>query len=125
MYARAFLVAVSRDHGAAEDSARWSAEARRAAPWQRARRRQAEHHAAEAEQRAGEAGIDFAPLPRPRAGLRAPDRAARQRLGRRMPPPGSPVPGSFGVLSRRRSAQPSGPPASQSVMPDGGGVGAL
>ena len=125
MYSREFLVSVSRDRAAAEESARCRAEARRAAPWQRGRRRQAEHRAAEAERRAVEAGIDFARLPRPPAGLRAPDRSARQRLGRRMPPPDAPVPGGLGALLRRKPAKATAPPPARSVAPDGGGVGAL
>lgn len=126
MYSRAFLASVSRDRAAAEAAARFRAEAHRSAPWQRARRKQAEHRATQAERQAVEAGIDFGLLPRPAPGRRrAPDRSSRQRLGRRMPPPGSPVPGGLGALLRRRPAQAPGPPPSASVTPEGGGAGAL
>jgi hypothetical protein len=126
MYSRAFLVAVSRDREAAALAVRWRAEAGDARLWQRRRRQEAERRALEAEDRAIAAGVDWDRLPRPSAGLRAPDRSSRQRLGRRLPPPESPVPMSWRTLFRRQpSRNGTGPPRADVVPPQGGGVASL
>jgi hypothetical protein len=126
MYSRAFLVAVSRDREAAAHAVRWRAEAGNARPWQRRSRQAAERRAIEAEDRAIAAGIDWDRLPRPAGGLHAPDRSSRQRLGRRLPPPDSPVPASGRTLFRRHpSRSGTGPPRADVVPPQGGGVASL
>jgi hypothetical protein len=126
MYSRAFLVAISRDREAAAYAVRWRAEAGNARPWQRHRRQEAERRAVDAEDRAVAAGIDWDRLPRPPAGLHAPDRSSRARLGRRLPPADSPVPASWRTLLRRQpSRSGTGPPRADVVPPQGGGVASL